>query len=600
MLLTPRSYQIECEQSLWRYFETHTGNPLCALPTGTGKSVVIAMFLYNVLRAYQRQKIVVCTHVQELIQQNYQKLLQFWPSAPAGINSAGLGQRDTMHPILFAGIQSVAKYFASFGHVDLVIIDEAHLVSPEDETRYKMFIAGLKSINPYLKVIGLTATPWRLGHGRITEGEGALFTDMCFDITGLEAFNRLIEEAFLAPLIPKKTHIELEVDGVHLRGQEFIASELQVAVDKEAITRAALEETMESGRNRNKWLLFASGVEHAQHISDMLQDEFGIFCPAIHRKTHKDDRRKYLQAFRDGEIRAVVNNNILTTGLDVPDIDLITVLRPTCSPVLWVQMLGRGTRPVYAPGYDLQMLQGRLAAIANSGKQDCLVLDFAGNTRRLGPINDPVIPRKKGERGGDAPVKICDRCGTYNHTSVRKCICCGFEFPIQTKFTPTASTEELIKGDLPITEVFKIDHVSYSEHNKVGRPPSMKLMYYCGIRSFSEYVTPEYPGPAGGRAKKWWKERADTMPPTKTAEMLERTDELRTPTHLRVWINKQYPQIIAHCYDGTAFGQHPPKDSDSGPSTDVQRPQVRTNWADRLGPNPPASQGVDMDDDIPF
>src|SRR4029079_8138707 len=110
-------------------------------------------------------------------------------------------------------------------------------------------------------------------------------------------------------------------------------------------------------------------------------------------------------ALRAGEVRALVNNNILTTGYDDPTIDLIMVLRPTMSVVLWVQMLGRGTRPVFPPGYDSETLEQRMAAIMASGKFDCLVLDYAGNTRRLGPINDPVIPappKSKGTR--DAPV----------------------------------------------------------------------------------------------------------------------------------------------------------------------------------------------------
>lgn len=613
MLLVPRSYQTECVTSIYNYFGTCSGNPVCALPTGTGKSVVIAMFLYSVFSQYARQKVLVLTHVKELIQQNYEKLLAFWPGAPAGINSAGLKQRDTMQPIIFAGIQSVAEYYASFGIVDLVIIDEAHLVSPEDATRYQLFINGLMSINPNLKVIGFTATPWRLGHGRITEGEGALFTDICFDITGIDAFNRLIAEGYLAPLVPKRTSIELDVEGVHMRGNEYILSELQTAVDKEKLTRAALTEVMDVARDRKKWLIFASGVQHTENVSHMLENEFGVYCPAIHRGTR--DRDKFIKAFRKGDVQAVVNNNILTTGLDVPDIDLIVMLRPTASPVLWVQMLGRGTRPVYAPGFDVNDYTQRWEAIHAGGKNDCLVLDFAGNTRRLGPINDPVIPRKKGEKGGDAPIKICDEgmkddngidqpgCGAYNHTSVRKCTGCGLHFPIHNKLNVSASTEELIKGELPITEVFKVDHITFSQHNKKDRAPSMKITYYCGIRNFTEYVCPEHGGPITRKALRWWSERAGTVAPSTTAQMIERADEVRSPTHLRVWINKQHPQIMAYCFDGTAFGAQVPSDSDPGPSTEIRssQPGARTPWTDRLGSSGnPGNGGAYYDDDIPF
>src|SRR5690554_3076854 len=195
MLLKPRSYQTECVSSLYNYFATNHGNPVCALPTGTGKSVVIAMFLESIYRFYPSQKVLVLTHVKELIAQNHEKLMALWPQAPAGINSAGLGKRDIHQRIIFAGIASVAKKWAEFGHVDLIVIDEAHLVSPNDETMYRAFITGLMSVNPHLKVIGFTATPWRLGHGKLTdphEKNGkeipGIFTDVCFDITGLHAF----------------------------------------------------------------------------------------------------------------------------------------------------------------------------------------------------------------------------------------------------------------------------------------------------------------------------------------------------------------------------------------------------------------------------
>lgn len=589
MLLTPRSYQIECVDSLYSYFSEFVGNPVCALPTGTGKSVVIAMFLESIYKLYPRQKVLILTHVKELIQQNYSKLLAVWPNAPAGVNSAGLGQRDIHLPIIFAGIGSVAKYWSSFGHVDLVIIDEAHLVSPTEETMYQMFLKGLKSINPLMKVIGFTATPWRLGHGRITED--GIFTDLAFDITGLAPFNRLIAEGYLAPLTPKKTASTLNVDGVHMRGGEFIPGELQNAVDRDEITASALREAMEKGSDRKHWLIFASGVQHAQNIADMLTN-FGEPCVAVHSKMPDSVRDKNIADFRSGRVRAVVNNNVLTTGFDMPGIDLILMLRPTASPVLWVQMLGRGTRPC-----------------PEEQKVDCLVLDFAGNTRRLGPINDPVIPKKKGAKGGDAPIKLCDVCATYNHASVRFCTCCGTEFLQAVKLKQAASSEQLIKGDLPVVEVFKIDHITVAQHDKAGRPPAMKISYYCGLHLFDEYVCIEHDGYAGRKARIWWKERTAEAVPRTTLEAMMLAEHLKTPTHLRIWINKKYPEIMAHCFDGTAFGSQEASDSDAGPEVKThfknaaRSPVAAEVAAGMRDINPEAHRAASTyvdDDDIPF
>lgn len=596
-MITARSYQTECVASIWDYFRTQYGNPICALPTGTGKSVVIALFLQSVFNSFPNQKIMVLTHVKELIEQNFQKLLGLWPGAPAGIYSAGLNRRDVLQKVIFAGIASVAKRAHLFDHVDLIIVDECHLVSPSEQTMYQAFFAALREVNPHLKIIGFTATPWRLGHGRITD-EGGIFTDICFDITGLQAFNRLIAEGFIAPLIPKPTRTVLDTDGVHIRGGEFIASELQQAVDKEHITRAAIMEALEYKDSRKSWLVFASGVDHAIHTADIL-NEYGVSSVAIHSKMSAGERDAALKGLKSGRYQAAVNNNILTTGFDHPPIDLILGLRPTQSTVLWVQMLGRGTRPYDPDKMNMNNSSERaLAQAFPEAKSNCLVLDFAGNTRRLGPINDPVVPRKKGQGGGEAPVKVCPKCNCYVHASVRFCTGilqngaeCNYEFVFETKLKQGASTEDLIKGDLPVVEAFKVDHINYSRHHKVGRPDSVKVTYYCGLRSFTEYVCVEHGPPAGNKAKGWMKARfPDGEIVGTTTQLLDNAHVLAAPTHIRVWVNQKYPQILAHCFDGSEFGKNPPGT--------VMTPSTETDGTSHFLRN--MAPAETYDDDIPF
>jgi DNA repair protein RadD len=595
MPIQARDYQVEAVQSVFTYFRDHFGNPLVAMPTGTGKSVVIAELLRAIYHYYPGERVMVLTHVKELIEQNFLKLLDAWPQAPAGVYSAGLGRRDTLQKIIFAGIASVAKRYAEFGHVGLLFIDEAHLVGLKDETMYQQFIAGLKLVNPAIKVVGFTATPWRLGHGKITEN-GGLFTDICFDITGMHAFNRLLDEGYLCPLIPKQTTAKLDTDGVHMRGGEFISSELQAAVDKSEVTYAALKESMELGHDRHSWLVFCAGVDHAKHTADML-NQMGITAVAIHSDMAAADRDAAVRDWKSGKYRAAVNNNVLTTGVDHPKLDMIIMLRPTASAVLWVQMLGRGTRPVYADGYDLSMPEGRLEAIRASQKQNCLVLDFAGNARRLGPINDPVIPRRKGEKSGDAPIKVCPACSTYNHASARHCICCGGEFPqYGPKIKAGAATDDLIKpSEMPVVNVFRADHITYSAHHKAGKPPMMKVSYYCGLKMFQEFVCFEHPDPFSQRkARAWWRERqpgqqANQQPAT-TEEALKLAPYLKAPTHLRVWTNKRYPEILGFDYSGTAFNTQE-ADAAAVPTASV---------AAAPPPMHAASAPGDMDDDIPF
>lgn len=582
-MIKARDYQTEAVDCIFRYFQSGGknggpgGNPVVAMPTGTGKSFVIALFAETALKSYPQTKIIVATHVKELIAQNYAELIEAWPFAPAGIHSAGLKRRDTREQIIFAGIQSVANKAAAFGFVDLLIIDEAHLLGPGDTTNYQKFIAGLKAINPNLRIIGLTATPYRLGHGHIADGE--LFDDVCFDITGLEAFNRLIAEGYLAPLVPKPTQMELDVTGVKKTGGDYNGAELQIAVDKNEVTYAAIKEALAVAHNRKHWLIFSSGVDHAEHIAEMMRS-FGETCLAVHSKMGNDARDEAINKFKRGEVRALVNNNILTTGFNSPWVDCIVCLRPTTSSVLWVQMLGRGTRPFKGNELD------------QTAKRDCLALDFAGNIRKLGPINDPVVPRKRGEGNGEAPVKLCEVCNTYNHTSARVCTFCGSEFHIAVKIKVAAETTGLIAGDMPKTQVFKVNQITYKSHLTRAGFPGLKLTYYCGKKTFDEFVLFEHQGFARRKAEKWWKGRTDLPVPDTVARALELIDAIPPATHINVWLNSptNYPEVLKHCFDGTGFGAHAPEE---GPEVLADKPNNPLNGM-------VVKPAKLLDDDIPF
>src|SRR5699024_8727037 len=202
-------------------------NPIVAMPTATGKSVVLAEFVRQVAQTYAGQRIMVLTHIQELITQNLDKLIQLWPSAVAGVYSAGLKRRDTEAPVLFGGIASVAKCPEKFGHVDLVLIDECHLVSPKGDTMYRKFLDALKQINPALKVIGLSATSYRLKQGRLTDG--GIFTDVCYDLTDRKSFRYLVDNGYLSPLVARSTPVSIDTDNIRTSAGDFVQRELQEA-----------------------------------------------------------------------------------------------------------------------------------------------------------------------------------------------------------------------------------------------------------------------------------------------------------------------------------------------------------------------------------
>ncbi|MBO6884180.1 MAG: DEAD/DEAH box helicase family protein, partial [Marivita sp.] len=263
-MLILRPYQEAAIAAIYKYYGEKSGNCCIVIPTAGGKSLVMAAFIEGVLKAWPDQRILIVTHVRELIAQNHAEMIGLWPEAPAGIYSAGLGKREAQAQILFAGIQSIHRRAQEIGHTDLVLIDEAHLIPGNSSTMYRRFLDGLTRINPALKVIGLTATPFRVDSGMLHEGKNALFTDIAYEAPVRD----LIDAGYLSPLVSKQPATRLDVSKVGTRAGDFIARDLAAAVDQDAITRAAVSEIIEHGRDRKSWLAFCSGVEHARHVAE--------------------------------------------------------------------------------------------------------------------------------------------------------------------------------------------------------------------------------------------------------------------------------------------------------------------------------------------
>lgn len=569
----PRDYQGWATDAFYGFFSAgNPGNPVIAMPTGTGKSIVIAGLCTTILTSWPTQRILMLAPTKELVEQNAEKLLSMWPAAPLGICSASLKRYDTASPITFGTIGTVInrkeKLATPDKPIDLVFVDECHLVSDNEATQYRKLFDYLLECDPNTKFIGLSATPYRLGVGHITDG--GLFTDVCFDSTTLEAFNWFIEQGYLLPVVPRPTRTVLDTDKVKTQAGEFQAKDLQRAVNKAEITSAAVAEALDLSADRSHCLWFSTGIEHCEAIAAELEAH-GETVVAIHSKSTTRDAD--LAAFLAGEVRHCVNFGVLTTGFDFPALDCIVMLRPTKSPGLWVQMLGRGTRPFYAAGFDLTTVMGRLEAIAASVKQNCLVLDFAYNTLAMGPINDPKLPKKKGKGGGDAPIKTCGRtgdppvsnivadtsdpdkgggktgCGAWNHPSARFCVQCGAEFTFEVKFGTDASTTSLLAEssgayEKPVVNEFPVKRVSYEIHKKIGRPDSIRVYYYCGLRRFSHYVLPEHGGNPRKRSEAWWFRHGGGAMPATTNECRRVIDDLAVPKAIRVWEKKDYPQVM--------------------------------------------------------
>ena len=560
----PRDYQIEALNLTWDALHNTKDNLLCISPTGTGKTFIINALIKRMVTTYRKTKVLVVTHNKNIIGQNAKSMRKFWKTADVGVYSAGLKRKDTKNKIIYCGIQSVVKNLASFKGTNILFIDEAHLLSPNEGTMYQKLIEYLQEVNPKLRILLFSATPYRLGQGHLLE------SDMCdsiaFDFTQTAKFMWFVEQGYLTKLVTKKAVNEFDISEARMRGGEFNDADIQRLSNTKENNIAVVQECMKYGLDRKSWMVFATGIEHGNALAEQFRAH-GVSAICLHSKS--EDRDAELKRWEKGEYTAMVNVGLYTTGYDFPPLDLIAVARGTQSTALWVQMCGRGTRCVYIGNHNLTTKDGRLLAIAEGPKQDCLVLDFAGNTRRLGPINSPIIPkpRRKGDgMEGEAPVKTCPECSTYNHTRATRCECCGFEFPPPETVTTVAGTDDVMVEDALEPDIVEVPVMSVVYREKTSRKtdrPYLECTYQSFTDKYTEYLFPGFPVAAvRERFEDWWWYRLDEQErkiyrgkqgydfPASISEALERApNELRNPTIVRVDFNKKWKDVLGVSFD---------------------------------------------------
>ena len=472
-----REYQSRALDMLYAWFEKNaTGHPVLNMPGGSGKSVVIASLAKDALQNWPDTRILMLVHSKELILQNADKLRKLWPGAPLGIYSASVGKRQLDEPITYAGIGSVAKRAKEIGHIDLCIIDEVHAVSTAESGIYRKLIADLLEINPAMRIVGLSASPYRLGQGLITEGPTAIFSEILEPVS----IEELVFKTHLVPLRSKITKHRLDTDGLHKRQGEYIASEMEAKFNTDDHNSAVVHEIIEKASNRAHWLIFCSGVAHSEAVAECLRLA-GIPAEALDATHSKSERERKLADFESGKLRALCNVGILTTGYDFPALDCIAFLRSTMSPGLYLQMAVRGMR-------------------THPGKTDCLVLDFAGVVESHGPITNVQPPKKGGDGNGEAPVKVCDHCGELVHISVMVCPSCGEQFPEPVKKSMVLRNDDIMGLDgqeLEVTSWTWRKHIS-----KASGIEMLAVTYYGGLSDtpITEYLPIMHEGYAGQRA----------------------------------------------------------------------------------------------------
>jgi len=515
------------------------------IPTAGGKTPVLATICKDAVSKWGG-RVLILAHVKELLEQAVEKINLVAPELwhHVGVYSAGLKSRDTDHPIIVAGIQSVYRRACDLDAFQIAIVDEAHLIPENGEGMYRTFLAEAKKVNPHLRVIGLTATPFRMKSGAICGPENIL-NHVCYEV----GVKELIRDGYLCPLVTKASKKKADTSGLHLRGGEFIPGEAQDLMDTDELVESACQEIVEQTAGRKAVLVFATGVDHGKHIADVLRGNHGAKAATVFGDTPSGEREKVLGEFRAGKLKYLVNVNVLTTGFDAPNIDCVALVRPTMSPGLYYQMVGRGFR-------------------LHPGKTDCLVLDFGGNALRHGPVDAIRVPDPTSGGNGEAPAKECPECQAIVAAGYANCPECGFKFPDreEARHDAKASTAHVLSGKVTITE-HAVQETYYSVHAKRGAPPehpkTLRVDYLVGWMEYkSEWICIEHDGWARAKAEGWWKERSRAPVPYSAEEAVRLAEagalcETQAVT-VRSVSGEKYSRVV-----GYELGEKPDWDSET-------------------------------------
>lgn len=391
-MYTLRTYQQEAVDSTLNYFRKRRNPAVIVLPTGAGKSLVIAE-----LAKIAKGRVLVLAHVKELVEQNHLKYESY--GLHAGIYSAGLNQKDSEQKVIFGSIQSVAKAKdAFFKDFTLVVIDECHRVGLEPDSQYAKVITQLKLNNPRICILGLTATPYRLGLGWIynyalrgeTKTQDLRFFKHCIYDLPLEY---MISNKYLTP--PVKVDIPVtsyDFSELIEGGQSYTMAQLEEALHKQRrLTPLIIKNIIDitESDQRQGVMIFSSTVKHAQEIMNHLPPEQARLVVGT---TELSERDQIVHDFKKKAFKYLVNVSVLTTGFDAAHVDVIAILRPTESISLYQQIIGRGLR-------------------LDTNKKDCLVLDYTGMGHS---IFSPEIGEKKPTSESVEVQVPCPECGFVN------------------------------------------------------------------------------------------------------------------------------------------------------------------------------------------
>lgn len=510
-----RPYQIRAHESIWRKLSLKQAQ-LIQMPMGTGKTELFIELCEKAIEHKSDIKILIVLNKVMLVEQTERRMKAHLTTVDIGVFCSTLKSKE-LAQITVASVQSVCDQ--DLDGINLVILDEAHRVTYTDGSPYQRLLTQLKVKNDKLKIIGFTATPWK-ATGNIY-GEGELFDQIDF----LYPIEDAISEGWLVKPRLKATTQSFDMTGVSLKLGDYDQGELAKLTADEGKALAQIAEAMLrlDGRKSVAWA--CTTIEHCEMVKRLIPEP----CAIVHSKMKKVDQDGNKRQFENGDIRHIAFVTMLSEGIDVPRIDAIVLLRPTRSPVLALQTIGRA----------LRLFQGKL---------DALILDFGKVIESIGPINNPRIP-KKGDRkgGGDAILmKFCKACFEYVSTSTKICPACDAPFVVERDVFKSLTTKPDSNSEILVDKkrtYLKVTSVSLSRFMSHAGNLCLRVTFattnpmYTKISQYFQW------------SNEWARIKAARLLGDIGVEWSQEIDALlnrpirRVPSEIKVSLDGKYPEV---------------------------------------------------------
>lgn len=633
--MKPRNYQITALQSIWGGLQNQN-NVLLSAPCAAGKTFMFSMIVKKLLKVKPGARVLILTDREILVRQTADKITEVCPELMLSIGLACTGvqaKSELDKPVTVASRQTLINRLDSFAAVNLLIIDECHLVAipkkikapkitdkqsdalktlmclnhsfeKSDELKaavkaafrnlskkyhpdhggnaekfrviyeayqeltenppempkikrdqFGTIIDILRKYNPKMRMLGVTATPYRLVDGYIYGDHNSNDCEPYWDsITHEITVSELEKAGFLAPLTGKTidtAEIRNDLKNVEKTAGEYNLGQLSTLMSKGQHIGSVVSAWQKYASDKRKTVVFCVTIQHCIFVAEAF-NKAGIKAVSIHSQLSDSESDENFDLLKNGsDTKVFCSVAMLTTGMDVIDIDCIIMARPTQSTALYKQILGRGQR------IDLEKYPG---------KTDCLVLDLVGNNSVFGTDLDrlKVIYRKRTDGKGIPILKDCNECNAELHPAVRVCPVCGYKFP-ESEFQSVDSEAHLknvqygeITGEFNVLSMTPLLHTSKKNGNLL-----LKLQFelveasniIIPLRVNRFICFPDfYSGGAVKIGKKLWRELTNNSEaPESVHEAMNRTNELLTPEAAVVNISGAYPEIKKFIWEELPF-----------------------------------------------